>query len=223
MVAGPTAYSDFYHHTLKTHSKTPLTNTMGLETMVEHNWAGRMRFTRDDNMDDPFEGWKQGRLDRFATLKPVFLGIVGFVFLWTAWCLRRSKALWIGLAISPPIVMALTNLTCYYYSYFMVAAALVVLRRPIGPAMLVTSGASQILLDNYYWVDDKYNAQSWLFFALALLILFAFSRPFSMARLKAWWEGKPEPKGYIDFLAPTAGPGGSDTEQPSAPPARASG
>jgi uncharacterized protein (DUF983 family) len=191
--------------------------------MVEHNWAGRMRFTRDDNMDDPFEGWKQGRLDRFATLKPVFLGIVGFVFLWTAWCLRRSKALWIGLAISPPIVMALTNLTCYYYSYFMVAAALVVLRRPIGPAMLVTSGASQILLDNYYWVDDKYNAQSWLFFALALLILFAFSRPFSMARLKAWWEGKPEPKGYIDFLAPTAGPGGSDTEQPSAPPARASG
>jgi hypothetical protein len=221
MVAGPTAYSDFYHHTLKTHSKTPLTNTMGLETMVEHNWDGRMRFTRDDNMDDPFAGWKQGRLERFETLKPVFLGTVLLVFLWTAWALRRSKALWIGLAISPPIVMALTNLTCYYYSYFMVAAALVVLRRPIGPAMLVASGASQILLENYYWVDDKYNAQSWLFFALALLILFAFSRPFSMARLKAWWEGKPEPKGYIDFLAPTAGPGGSDSTM--APPAKASG
>jgi hypothetical protein len=221
MVAGADSYKEFYSHTLKTHSKTPLTNTMGLETMVEHDWDGRMRFTRDDNMDDPFAGWKQGRLDRFKTLKPLFIGIVGLVFLWTAWALRRTKALWVGLAIGPPIVMALTNLTCYYYSYFMVSAALVVLRRPIGPVMLVASGASQLLLDSYYWVDDKYNAQSWLFFVLALLILFAYSRPLSIERLKAWWEGKPEPKGYIKGLEPTYGPGGSGgTGSPSLPPAQ---
>jgi hypothetical protein len=180
---------------------------MGLETMIEHDWKGRMRFTRDDNMDDPFAGWKQGRLDRFQQMKPVFIGIVGFVFLWTAWALRRTKNLWVGMAVGPALVMSLTNLTCYYYSYFMVSAALVILRPQIGPAMLVTSGASQILLNNYYWVDDKYNAQSWLFYTLALLVLFAYSRPFSIARLKAWWEGKPEPKGYIKGLEPTAGPG----------------
>ena len=205
MVAGADSYKEFYNHTLKTHSKTPLTNTMGLETMIEHNWDGRMRFTRDDNMDDPFAGWKQGRLDRYKAMKPVFLAIVAGVFLWTAWALRRTKFLWVGIAVGPALVMSLTNLTCYYYSFFMVAAGLVVSRRPIGPALLVTSGASQILLDNYYWVDDKYNAQSWLFYALALLILFAYSRPFSVARLKAWWDGKPEPKGYIPGLEPTYG------------------
>ena len=25
-------------------------------------------------------------------------------------------------------------------------------------------------------------------------MLYTYSRPFSMERLKAWWEGKPEPK-----------------------------
>ena len=131
------------------------------------------------------------------------------MFLWTAWALRRTKFLWVGIAIGPALVMSLTNLTCYYYSYFMVAAGLVLLRPQLGPALLVTSGASQLLLDNYYWVDDKYNAQSWLFYALALLVLFAYSRPFSIARLKAWWELKPEPKGYIKGLEPTYGSGAS--------------
>ena len=26
------------------------------------------------------------------------------------------------------------------------------------------------------------------------MALYAYSRPFSIARLKAWWDGKPEPK-----------------------------
>ncbi len=197
---GAQAYKDFYGHTLKTHQRTPLTNTMGLETMIEHDWAGRMRFTRDDNLDDPFEGWKSGRLERFAERKALFVGIIAVVFLWTAWALRRTKLLWVGLALTTPLVMCLTNVTCYYYSFVMVAAALVVARRQIGPPLLVTSGVSQILLyapNGYYWVDDRYTAQSYLFFALGLILLFVYSRPFSLTRLKAWWDGKPEPKGKL--------------------------
>jgi len=203
---GPQAYKDFFHHTLQTHQRTPLTNTMGLETMIEHNWAGRMRFTRDDNLDDPFEGWKKGRLDRFQTMKPVFIGIIGIVFGWTVWALRRTKLLWVGLAMGTPLVMCLTNVTCYYYSFCMVLGALVIARRQIGPPLLVTSGVSQILLyapRGYYWVDDRYNAQSYLFFALGLVVLFVYSRPFSMERLRAWWDGKPEPKGKLAFLVNT--------------------
>lgn len=60
--------------------------------------------------------------------------------------------------------------------------------------MMIGSGASQLLLDSYYFVDDKYTAQSWLFFAIGCLAMFAVSRPFSMDRLKAWITGKPEPK-----------------------------
>jgi hypothetical protein len=194
---GTQAYKDFYEHTLKTHQRTPLTNTMGLETMLEHDWKGRMRFTRDDNLDDPFETWKADRLQRFQDRKAAFFAINLFVLAWTAWALRRTKLLWVGLAMSTPMVMSLTNVTCYYYSFCMVLGALILARRQLGPPLLVASGVSQIILyapNGYYWVDDRYNAQSYLFYALGLIVLFVYSRPFSVARLKAWWDGKPEPK-----------------------------
>ncbi len=182
-VSGADSYKQFYVHTLKTHQNTPLTNHMGLETMLVHDWDGRMRFMRDDNMDDPFESWKKGRIDRFKARKPIFLAIVAFIGLWTVWALRRTKLLWVGIPLSVPMLMCLSNLTCYYYSFFMTVAALVVLRRQLGPAILATSGASTILLyspSGYYWVDDRFTAQSYLFAALAVLVLYAYSRPFTM-------------------------------------------
>jgi hypothetical protein len=191
---GPEAYEDFYRHTLRVHQTTPLTNHMGLETMLVHNWAGRMHFTRDNHLDDPFQGWKDGRNERFQKMKPVFVVIVLGLFAWTVWALRRTKLLWVGLGLSLPLTMALTNLTCYYYSMFIAAAPLVALRPSFGPAYLATSGASQILLIKYYFVDDKYTAQSWLFALLCVVILYVYSRPFSKERLKAWWEGKREPR-----------------------------
>ncbi len=193
IVCGPQSWPDFFRH-IMTHKNTPLTNQMGLETMIVHNWKGRMRFTRDDNLDDPFQKWKEGREHRIHQHRVLFLGIVGLVFLWTLWALRRTKLIWVAMPLGLPMVASLTNLTCYYYSMFMIAAALALIRPQLGPVILAVSGASQILLIKYYWVDDKFTAQAWLFYAFGLLLLYAYSRPFSMARLKAWWRGEPEPK-----------------------------
>ena len=196
-VCGVDSYKQFFGHTIKVHNSTPLTNHMGLETMLVANWDGRMRFLRDDNMDDPFEGWKQGRLDRFKMMKPLFILICAGVFGWTAWALRRTKLLWVGVALSTCLVISLTNLTCYYYSLFLVIPALVKVRPSLGPPIVATSGISTILLyapTGFYWVDDRFVGQAWLFYALSLMALYAYSRPFSMARLKAWWDRKPEPK-----------------------------
>jgi hypothetical protein len=46
----------------------------------------------------------------------------------------------------------------------------------------------------FYWVDDRFVAQAYLFIGLSLMGLWIYSRPFSMQRLKAWWAGKPEPR-----------------------------
>lgn len=208
-VCGADSYKQFYNHTISVHGKTPLTNTMGLETMVEHTWDNRMRFMRDDNMDDPFKGWKEGRLEQFKQIKPLFLAIILGVGLWTAWALRRTQALWIGLGLTCCLVISLTNLTCYYYSLFMAAPALVAVRRQLGPPLVMTSGISTILLyapSGFYWVDDRFTAQAYLFFALSLMFLYAYSRPFSVARLKAWWDGKPEPKAPRPTPPPTPAP-----------------
>lgn len=193
VVAGPYSYDAFKAHIL-VHKNTPLTNHMGLETVVVHDWAGRMRFTRDDNLDDPFEGWKQGRLDRIEQHRWLFRAIIVFFGLWTAWALRRTKLLWAAVPLGLPLTFCLTNLTCYYYSMYIVAAVLIEQKKELAPVILAVSGASQVLLINYYWVDDKYTAQSWLFLAFSILILYAYSRPFSIERLKAWWEDRPENK-----------------------------
>jgi hypothetical protein len=180
-VTGGGAYREFAEHTLRVHNTTPLSNHMGLETMLAHGWEGRMRFTRDDNLDDPFQKWKEARLARFDRLKPVFFAVIAGVAAWTLWALRRTKLLWVALPLGLPLTVCVTNLTCYYYSMFILGAALVRVRRPLGPVYVATSGASQILLLGspvaFYFLDDRYTGESWLFFLLGLLFLFAYSRP----------------------------------------------
>ncbi|MDX2054036.1 MAG: hypothetical protein SFV15_16670 [Polyangiaceae bacterium] len=202
--AGTQSYSDFVHH-IAVHKSTPLTNHMGLETILSHNWEGRMRFARDDNRDDPFEGWKDGRLERFDRMKPLAFAIIGLCVFSIWWALKRTRLLWVAPALSVPLVVCLLNLTCYYYSMFILVAVLARQRPQLMPVFLAVSGASQILLSEYYWFDDKFNAISWLFLIFSFLLLISYCRPFSAARLKAWLQGKPEPR---RLAAP----------QPSAPP-----
>jgi len=190
-------YVDFYAHTLKTLQNTALTNHMGLESVMVHNWDGRMRFLRNDNQDDPFEGWKINRSTRFKQMKPIFLVILAGVFAWTAWAMRRTKLLWLCLPLSLPLVCTLSNMTCYYYSLFITLCALVHVRKALGPPMLVTAGVSSFMLwppRGYYWVDDRFVAQAYLFIGLCLMGLWIYSRPFSTDRLKSWWNGQPEPR-----------------------------
>jgi hypothetical protein len=193
VAGGPAAYEEFIAH-ISVHKNTPLTNHMGLETMVSHDWEGRMRFSRNDTLDDPFAQWKSGRLERYHDAKPLVWAIRLSVIGWLIWALRRTKLLWVGVPLSVPLIVCFTNLTCYYYSMFMVGAALVRARPFLGPAFLAASGASHVILRTFYFIDDKYNAMSYLFFALGLLFLAAYSRPFSMDRLRAWLDGRPEPK-----------------------------
>ncbi len=193
VIAGPSSYYHFYKH-IMTHKSTPLTNTMGLETMIVHNWDGRMRFTRDDNLEDPFQVWKAGRTERIHEHRFLYNGIRLLVLLWTVWALRRTKSLWVAIGMGVPLLQSVLNLTCYYFSFFLVVIPLMKARKPIGPIALLVSAASQIVYLRYYWVDDKFTAMSWLFYAFGLMVLFTYSRPFSLDRLKAWWNNQPEPK-----------------------------
>jgi hypothetical protein len=195
VVCGASSWAEFRNHTLKTHSGTPLTNHMGLPAMLTHNWNARMRFMRNDNQDDAYTDWKNERRRTFQSLRGVWIAILAWIFLWTAWALRRTRQLWIGIALGVPIVMSVENLTCYYYSFFMLAAALAAMRPNLAVPFLMTSGASKVIQyppTGFYWMDDRWVAQSYLFFALSCLLLYGYSRPFSRQRLENWWRGLPE-------------------------------
>jgi hypothetical protein len=198
LVVGPSSYRELATN-LRVHMNTPLTDNMGLRTILTHHWDGRMRFARDDNLDDPFERWKAGRLERRQKMKPVHYALVLGIGAWMVWALRRTKLLWVGLSLSCLLAMSLVELSSYYLSMFVVAVALA---RPIpglGPIVLVAAGASQVvgsaggIQSMFYWIDDKFTAQSYLFFLFGALLLYGYSRPVSLARFKAWWRREPEP------------------------------
>jgi hypothetical protein len=175
-VAGKHSYSEFAEH-IKVHNSTPLTNNMGLATVLSHGWDGRMQYVRDEKLLDPFGPWKQMRRDRLAAFMPLrivlWLGL-GIAFVRS---LRRVKSLWIAQSLSLAIVVCLLEMTCYYYSMFILAAFLARLKKGFEQALLATAGVSQLLAVNRYfsyYYDDRYTAQSVLFviFPVALIVAF---------------------------------------------------
>jgi len=197
---GTKAYKEFFAH-IQTHKATPLTNHMGLPTILSHNWDGRMRFTRNNNLDDAFQEWKDGRNRRKAKLKWLQMTIFAGFFLWIGWALHRTRLLWIAPALSLPLVMCLTDLTCYYYSMFIAAAVLAKSRRSIGIALLATGASSVVLLgksigyaptnvSGFHFVDDNFAVQSYIFMIFCILMLWGYSRPLNKRSWNAWWNKK---------------------------------
>jgi hypothetical protein len=190
LVSGVGSHAAFADH-IRGHKDTPLTNNMGLEVMLAHDWDGRMAFTVDERLEDSVQPWKEGHARRVHATRPWLVGVSLVVAGWLAWALRRTKLLWLGMALSLPLWMCLLSLTCYYYVFFTAAAVLVRKCRALAPAYLALPGASQVLIGRFYWYDDRYTAQSYLFLAFALCTLYALSPPPDWTRLRAWWKSQP--------------------------------
>jgi hypothetical protein len=178
-VAGSRAYPEFYQH-IQLHKQTPVTNNMGLETLLSHSYAGRMEFVRDEKQVDPFGKWVSMRRDRLHAFRPlhgVLLIALGIVFVKVV---RRIKLLWIALALSLAVVISVVETTCYYYSMFILAALLSRHRRGVEAWVLTVAGVSQLLAVNRhlsFFYDDLYTTQSVLFCGFALSLLFAYWPP----------------------------------------------
>jgi hypothetical protein len=144
-----------------------------------------MALTIDERLDDSMQPWKDAYTARTRALRPLQLAISALVLGWTVWALRGRKRLWLGMALSLPLMMSLLNLTCYYYCIFVAAAVLVALSPALGPAYLALAAGSQVLATRFYWFDDQHAALSLLFFAFALSTLYALSRPVGSDALRA--------------------------------------
>lgn len=183
-VTGVDAYPDFVSH-IRAHKSTPLTNNMGLEMIVAHDWSGRMVFTRDERLEDDMAPWMSHYSERVKDMRPVLIAVSLAVFGWMAWALWRIKRLWVGIILSIPLLMSVLCLTCYYYAFFFTVPALTTLVPALGPAYLALAAGSQVLT-RFYWIDDQYTAESYLFFVFGLCMLYAVSRP-----IRAYHPGSP--------------------------------
>jgi hypothetical protein len=177
-IAGADAYPAFYHHIL-VHKHTPLTNNMGLETVLSQSFAGRSEFTRDMKRQDPFERWEELRRTRLRAFRPLHAVLLAALALIFVNVVRRLRSLSTALALSLAVVISVVELTCYYYSMFVLAALLSRHRKGLEQWVLCVAGVSQLLAVNRIIsdrFDDRYTAQSLLFCAFALSLLIAYWR-----------------------------------------------
>jgi len=137
--------------------------------------SGRMKFTKDVKLVDPFETWKTMRNERYKKYKLVAYLIIALTLGLSVWVQRRIKSLWVSQCLGQIWLILLSQLTCYYYSFMILSAPLTKVRRDLEVPIFGFAALSQFVFLPSYWNDDKYNALTiiallfcyGLFFALA--------------------------------------------------------
>jgi hypothetical protein len=233
-VAGRDSYKQFYEHTIKVHDQTPLTNHMGLRVLVAQKTpfeipqigvgvgtqSGRMKYTKDQKLDDPFEVWKAMRNDRYKRVRWAAYAIIALSFAAFVYVLRRVKSLWIAQCLGQIWMILLSQLTCYYYSFMILCAPLTKVKRNIEAPLFGLAALSQFLWMIFYWNDDKYWALTFisLVFCYGLLCAFAgnIARFFQRGTAPAVAaEGGGDVEGDVEGGGETEGEGEGEGDQKS--------
>ena len=163
------SYTEFLDNSQK-HVKTPLTNHMGVPTILTYDPDFVARKTKNDKLEDPFEGWKDKRNEILAG-RQVFVGLImiGFFVLIGLWS-RAHGELWELAAASTLFIVGLFQLTCYYYNFVVLLAPLAV-RRPKHALWLI--GATllgHVFQLNIGWLDEQYIWESVIILAYMLYL-----------------------------------------------------
>jgi len=177
-VTGASAYPEFYRH-IQVHKHTPLTNNMGLETVLSQSYAGRMAFNWNPKAVDPCQRWEELRRERLRAFRPLHIVLLAGLAVAFLAVVRRVKSLWTAQALALPFVISVVELTCYYYSMFLLAALLSRHRRGIEQWLLTVACISQLIAVNRFfsaYLDDLYTAQSVLYCFFAASLLGAYFR-----------------------------------------------
>jgi hypothetical protein len=157
-VNGVDAHPRFLSNTLK-HSETPLTNHMGLPTVMSYKPSTVGRYTKDNSLEDPWAKWKQTRKeikhDRRWLLALSLFGM--FVLLALS---GRQLAEWAVLASSTILIVGFFELTCYYYSFVVLMAPLAIERLRYTVALILMVVAGLLLQFFIGWYDEQYTAET---------------------------------------------------------------
>lgn len=205
-VAGKDAYQQFFHHTIEVHDQTPLTNHMGLRVLIAQKTpfeineptlkigsseikipirvgvggsSGRMKYTQDGKLRDPFEVWKRMRNERYAKYRYVAYAIIALSFAFFLYAVRRVKSMWISLCLAQVWIILLSQLTCYYYSFMILVAPLTKVKRNIEAPLFGLAALSQFIWMAFNFNDDKY----WVLTLIALVFCYGLVCAFAPKEL----------------------------------------
>jgi len=149
--SGINGYKAFAFNTRK-HKETPLTNHMGLRTVVTYSPSEAGRSLQDSRDEDPWGKWKRAKVATFKRRVPLYLlfvaGFVGMLFV----ALRSNPEPWIACAMGSMMIPVGIELTCYYYSFLFATTFLYSKRKEAGAIMLGVTAATGFI----DWAPTKY-------------------------------------------------------------------
>ncbi|MET1079731.1 MAG: hypothetical protein ABWY06_17105 [Pseudomonas sp.] len=175
----PGTHLAFIGNTLK-HAGTPLTNNMGLRTVLAYRSDETGQVLFDEARQEPWRAWQEARLAAFGTLKPLYAVLaLGWLAL-LIWALR-SQPQWVALALGATLIPVAVDLTSYYYAFILVLAPLCVVSPRAGYALLGLSAASQFiawapLAGMSSWFDVQFALISLLTLVGFLLVIVMVGR-----------------------------------------------
>ena len=166
-INGVDAHTRFLGNTLK-HAETPLTNHMGLPTLLSYRPSKVGRHSKDSSLEDPWANWKQFRKDTKHDRRWLHGLILLGMFVLLALAGRRLAG-WAVLASSAILIVGFFELTCYYYSFVVLMAPLAIERLRYTAALIGMVMVGLILQFFIGWYDEQY-----LWETAACLIAFVY-------------------------------------------------
>lgn len=179
VTGGPDAYRAFLANTRK-HQDTPLTNHLGLRTVVAWRPAevGRRLMTTET---DPWLRWKEARLAAWHRSWPLAALVAAVALVLLGRAASRRPEPWIAAALGTLWIAFAVELTSYYYAFLIVPALLWVEKRWVGIVLLALCAFSQCVslgpfLGMPTWRDEQYTLISLVTLLISAGILVAFGR-----------------------------------------------
>jgi hypothetical protein len=164
VTGGPGAYRAFLANTRK-HQATPLTNHLGLRTVVDWRPGETGRHLVDETAADPWLRWKEARLAAWGQSWPLAALLAAAALAVLGRAARRRPEPWIAAALATLWIAFAVELTSYYYAFVLVPALLWVEKRSVGIALLalaafsqwVSLGSNLRILGMPAWRDEQYT------------------------------------------------------------------
>ncbi len=169
-------YENFTHNTLK-HSDTPLTNHMGMRTLLSWRPTENAKQLKNSRDEDPFKRWKESRLENYRELRWLFV-LLNLAFLAAIWRSTRDEPAWVAAALSGTLmVTSATELTCYYYGFLMAGAFLMEKRKEFGLWLILLGIGTHAIVKFPSWDDEKYVWMSLLSLLYGVMIVVTLLTP----------------------------------------------
>ena len=140
---GIKAYPAFVRNTIK-HSETPLTNYMGLRTVLNYRPSQVGRLMVNDSLVDPWSRWKDARLKSFREARPLYVGIIVCYLVLIGLAVRGVDP-WLATALSATLIAFGVELTCYYYAFVVVVGLLYHKREVVGRWLLAVTAFTSFI------------------------------------------------------------------------------